>query len=130
MCVANSPSKSLYNSLSFRSCFPSGGGSLEGRTISGEAAIITSKAFGSVACLVLVLVKKYWRLNTDANIRSLILIADVGGCIDGNDAYRIAKLQWLLPACHGFQVDRTPKYPPTIAFHHSSRYAQLRRGRG
>ena len=31
----------------------------------------------------------------------------------------------------GFQVDRRkPKYPPMIAFHHSSRYAQLRRGRG
>ena len=58
------------------------------------------------------------------------MIANVRGFIDGNNAYRIGKLQWLLRACQGFQVDRTPKYFPTIAFHYSSRYAQLRRGRG
>ena len=132
MCVANSPSKNHFTMVElFVVVFLLVVRVLKAEPSQAKPPLSPSKGFGSVVCLVFVLVK-----NTGA---STLMQKNTLTYIDGKcwrvhrwefDAYRIGKLQWLLLACQGFdQVDRTPRYPPAIAVHHSSRYAQLRRGR-
>ena len=113
----NLPSKSLYNCWSFRSCFPSGGVSFEGTTISREAAISTSKAFGwgvpgIHSCC--------WCLSTDTDLSwsQRLTGASMRTTCTGSINFSLVEICTLSTVVSG--KSSLSSWAPNISSHHSS----------